>query len=88
MTEWGIFAQIPSGVEGCIRVEKLDGGVYTYDEKTYSLTCGSRRYRLGDSVVIKVDEVAATESIFPSAVTRKNKTLKEMLSFAARYGGA
>ncbi len=58
VTEWGIFAQIPSGVEGCIRVEKLDGGVYTYDEKTYSLTCGSRRYRLGDSVVIKVDEVA------------------------------
>ena len=41
VTEWGIFAQIPSGVEGCIRIEKLDGGVYTYDEKTYSLTCGS-----------------------------------------------
>ncbi len=58
VTEWGVFAALPSGVEGCIRVEKLEGGVYKFDEKNYSLTCGSRRYRLGDDITVRVDDVS------------------------------
>lgn len=57
VTEWGLFARLENGIEGCIRVEKLPGGIYSYDEKNFSLVCGKNRYRLGDDIVIKVDDV-------------------------------
>ena len=64
VTEWGIFARIDNGIEGCIRIEKLPGGVYSFDKNKFMLTCGKRSFRLGDPVVIKVDDVTADKINF------------------------
>lgn len=64
VTEWGIFARIANGIEGCIRIEKLPGGVYSFDKNKFMLTCGKRSFRLGDPVVIKVDDVTADKINF------------------------
>ena len=64
VTEWGIFARIDNGIEGCIRIEKLPGGVYSFDKNKFTLTCGKRSFRLGDPVIIKVDDVTADKINF------------------------
>ena len=64
VTEWGIFARIDNGIEGCIRIEKLPGGVYSFDKNKFMLTCGKRSFRLGDPVMIKVDDVTADKINF------------------------
>mgnify|MGYP004650345087 CR=1 FL=1 len=57
VTEWGVFARIANGIEGCVRVEKLPGGEYSFDKNKFRLSCGKRCYKPGDPVVIKVDDV-------------------------------
>lgn len=57
VTEWGVFARIANGIEGCVRVEKLPGGEYSFDKNKFRLSCGKRCYKPGDPVIIKVDDV-------------------------------
>lgn len=83
VTEWGVFARLDNGIEGCVRIEKLKDGVYSYDEKTYSLVCEKKRYRLGDETVVRVDDVTDGRinfSFVGSEVERcgkKNRTASE-----------
>ncbi len=58
VTEWGVFAQLANGVEGCVRTENLPGGVYAFDAAKYALTCGKRSYRLGDDITVRVEDVS------------------------------
>ena len=59
VTEWGLFARLDNGVEGCIRVEKLSGGLYVFDQANFRLSCGKKSYKLGDSITVEVDDVEA-----------------------------
>lgn len=58
VTEWGVFAELDNGIEGCIRVEKLHGGLWTFDKKNFALVCGKKSISLGDAVTIRVDSVS------------------------------
>ena len=68
VTEWGIFARIDNGIEGCIRIEKLPG-IYSFDKNKFMLMCGKRSFKLGDPVVIKVDDVTAGKINFSLAAS-------------------
>ena len=57
VTEWSLFARLENGIEGCIRVEKLKGGVFSFDQANFRLTSGKISYGLGDVVEIEVDDV-------------------------------
>ncbi|MDD8016828.1 MAG: ribonuclease R [Bacteroidota bacterium] len=58
--QFGIFIEINDLlVEGLLHVRDMDGDFYSYDEKQYALI-GERkgqRYRLGDSIIVKVAKV-------------------------------
>lgn len=64
VTEWGLFARIENGIEGCIRVEKLPGGEYTFDKNKMCLYSGRRSFRPGDAVTIVVDDVTTDKINF------------------------
>lgn len=52
VTEFGLFVELPSTIEGLVRMASLDDDYYVYDEKRYCLTGQRTRrvYRLGDPV--------------------------------------
>ncbi|MCR4650927.1 MAG: ribonuclease R [Lachnospiraceae bacterium] len=59
VTEYGIYVELPSTVEGFVHISKLPGDYYIYNESTMEIT-GSRhggKYELGQAVKIKVDSV-------------------------------
>ena len=59
VTQYGIYSELDNTVEGFTGVGDLPRGNYVYDEKTYSLISGKRRFSLGDRVrvgVVGVDE--------------------------------
>ncbi|NLG37044.1 MAG: ribonuclease R [Clostridiales bacterium] len=55
VTEFGLFVELPSTVEGLVRMTSLDDDYYIYDEKRYCLTGRRTRrtYRLGDPVQVE-----------------------------------
>jgi len=59
ITSWGIYVELPSTVEGMIHVSKLPGDYFVYDENTYEMVGQDtgRKYRLGESVRVRVDGV-------------------------------
>jgi ribonuclease R len=64
VTDFGIFVQITDLLtEGMIRLRDLDDDYYVYDEKNYCLIGKKtkRRFRLGDSVNVKVVRVDSIE---------------------------
>ena len=54
VTSFGVFSELPNGVEGLTRLEYLPRGNYVYDEKTYSLKSGKYCFRIGDTVRIGI----------------------------------
>ncbi len=54
VTSFGVFSELPNGVEGLTRLEYLPRGKYVYDEKTYSLKSGKYCFRIGDTVRIGI----------------------------------
>lgn len=59
ITSWGIYVELPNTVEGMIHVSKLPGDFFVYDESTYEMVGQDtgKRYRLGESVRVRVDGV-------------------------------
>ena len=49
---FGMYVELPNSVEGLVRVDKLPGGWFDYDEQTLSLYCSrsGARYSIGDGV--------------------------------------
>ena len=64
VTEWGLFAELDSGVEGMIRVEELKGGRYAFDERRLLVSNGQYTYRIGDKIKIKVSAVNGDKVAF------------------------
>ena len=52
---FGMFVELPNTVEGLVRIDNLEGDIYTYNEETFSITGkhDKRGYRLGDKVKVK-----------------------------------
>jgi ribonuclease R len=59
ITEWGIYVELPSTVEGLVHISKLPGDHYVYDEAAYEMrgTGHGRKFLLGQEVRIRVDSV-------------------------------
>ncbi|MBR5360925.1 MAG: RNB domain-containing ribonuclease, partial [Lachnospiraceae bacterium] len=59
ITEWGIYVELPSTVEGLVHISKLPGDYYTYDEAAYEMRGmrHGRKYLLGQEVKVRVDSV-------------------------------
>ena len=54
VTGFGLFAELENTCEGLIPIATMDG-YFVYDEKNYRLTCGSRIYRLGDAIRVRIE---------------------------------
>lgn len=59
VTNYGIYVQLESTVEGLVRVVALDDDYYVYNEKHYCMIGERTRkvYRLGDTLRIRVSQV-------------------------------
>lgn len=73
--EFGIFVELPCGVEGRIKTEDLPGKRYRYNEKGFVLSNGINKYKLGDKVKIIVAGInlAARKAEFLIAKCCKDK---------------
>lgn len=60
VTGWGIFAELENTCEGLIPIASLPG-LFIYDERSLSLSCGRRSYRLGDQITVRVEDVDAMQ---------------------------
>ncbi len=59
ITSWGVYVELPNTVEGMIHISKLPGDYYYYDDEHYEMVgqATDRRFKLGEKVVIRVDDV-------------------------------
>ncbi len=59
VTQWGFFVQLPNTVEGLVHVSTLTDDYYHFHEDYYALIGERtrRRFRLGDTVVVRVNRV-------------------------------
>lgn len=56
VTSFGMFCRLPNTCEGLVPISSLDG-FFTFNEKTLSLVSDDVRYRIGDSVTVRVENV-------------------------------
>ncbi len=56
VTERGLYAELPNTVEGFISLDKLDG-YFSYNAQKFTLTNGSIKYSLGDSIKVVIESV-------------------------------
>lgn len=54
ITAFGVFVELPNTCEGLVRIENIQGGLFNYNEKMYTLSDGNISYTLGEKVKIKV----------------------------------
>lgn len=54
VTNFGLFAELECGVEGLIKIETLKGKRFSLDEKNYVLSDGKIKYKLGESIRVKI----------------------------------
>lgn len=59
ITDWGIYVELPSTIEGMIHISKLSGGYFYYKEDTYEMVGADSgiTYKLGQRVKVLVDDV-------------------------------
>ena len=54
VTSFGLFVELPNGIEGFVKMETLKGKYFTYDAKNYLLSDGKTKYKLGQLVKVTV----------------------------------
>ncbi len=67
VTEWGVFVELENSVEGLVRTADLPEGDYFYNRDLMRLDSGSRSYRIGDRIRIKVANVEGSKISFALA---------------------
>lgn len=66
VTPFGFFVTLQNTVEGLVPIESL-GGKYVFDEKSYTLSCTKKAYRLGQRVRVCIERAdLAQRRIFMS----------------------
>ena len=53
----GIYVELDNTVEGLIYAEKLPADRYVYDQKKFAFIGKKHTYRIGDSIIVKLDQV-------------------------------
>ena len=61
VTSFGIFVELANGIEGLVKIESLEGGQYSFDDRRFVLSDGVHKYKLGESVTIVVAGVDMAE---------------------------
>lgn len=56
VTEFGFFVELENSAEGLVRIASLPPAA-AFDPKRFMITCGMKKYRLGDTVEISVENV-------------------------------
>ena len=56
ISNWGIYVELPSTIEGLIHVSQLTGDFYHYDEKNYEMIgeATNQKYQLGQKIMVQV----------------------------------
>ncbi len=56
VTDWGIYVELESKIEGMVPIRELDDDFYIFDEKNYSLVGrhSNNIYQLGDEVKVRI----------------------------------
>lgn len=56
VTDWGLYVELETKIEGMIPIHQLDDDFYIFNEKDYSLTGKHtrRRFQLGDAIKVKI----------------------------------
>lgn len=68
---FGVFIELDNTVEGFIAIETLPGSNYTYNEKQIKLSNGTRTFKLGDKIKVKVVGVSLAERRVNFSVVEK-----------------
>ncbi len=60
ITNFGMFAELPNGIEGLIRLSDMEDDYYIFDEQNYTLTGEhfNKTYKIGDEINIIVASAA------------------------------
>lgn len=79
VTNFGIFVELPNGVEGMIRLETLRDDYYEFKEEYYSVVGrhNHKQYRLGDTLHIQVVSVNIEEITIDFELAEKVKREKK-----------
>lgn len=74
VTNFGIYVELPDGVEGMIAIETLKDDYYEFQEGRYAVVGmrSRKQYRLGDKLHIKVESVSIEERNIDFALVEKN----------------
>ncbi len=74
VTNFGIYVELPDGVEGMIPIETLKDDYYEFQEGRYAVVGmrSHKQYRLGDKLRIKVESVSIEERNIDFALVEKN----------------
>ncbi|MGE5561469.1 MAG: ribonuclease R [Chloroflexota bacterium] len=63
VTAFGLFVELPNGIQGLVHVSNLTDDYYHYDEKAYALIGErtGRRYRIGDQMPVVVANISVDD---------------------------
>lgn len=63
VTAYGLYVELPNGIQGLVHVSNLTDDYYHYDEKAYALIGerSGRRYRIGDQMSVVVAHINVDE---------------------------
>jgi len=76
VTSFGLFVELPNTVAGLVPIASLEDDYYLYDREAYSLI-GRRykkRFRLGDAVRVRVEQVNLAESTIDFSLVRDSSS--------------
>ena len=93
VTAFGMFVELPNGVEGLVHISSLSDDYYEFFEEKYALlgTHTHKVYRLGDQVKIEVLQVNVAERSIDFIMAGENEAMREYqkqrLAASRRTGG-
>ncbi len=90
VTAFGMFVELPNGVEGLVHISSLTDDYYDFHEDQYALigTHTKKQYRLGDTVKIEVLQVNIAERTIDFIMAGENEAMRQKLreQLAGRNG--
>ena len=81
VTSFGMFVELPNGVEGLVHISSLTDDYYEFDEQGYRLV-GSHTgkvYRLGDAIKIEVLRVNMEDRSIDFILAGENEAMREFI---------
>jgi ribonuclease R len=81
VTAFGMFVELPNGVEGLVHISSLTDDYYEYEEEKYALLGNhtNKSYRLGDKVRIEVLQVNLAERSIDFIMAGESEAVRNYL---------